>query len=438
LSFALRARLVGTLLASLLASTAVAADFIAGVDASHLKFFEDHGVVYRESGDIRDALEVFRSRNMNCVRLRLFTSSSTQAQADPYNRINNLDYTVPLAARVKKAGLKFLLDFHYSDTWADPGKQTKPAAWTNLSFSALEQRMLEYNSNCIVAFKAVGAMPDYVQVGNEITSGILWPDGRVGGAYESPTQWSQLSRLLKAAIRGIRDASGNEPPKVMIHIDRGGDWTATQWYFDNLERQQVEFDFIGQSYYPFWHGSLGALRDCLTRAADRYGKPVVVAETAFPWTNSADVVGFPATPEGQSRYVLRLAEIVKGVPGGLGRGIIWWGTEYQRLNGVGTAGFEYRSFFDTGGNILPAAATLGQLAAAVKLKSELAGTNMMVNWPFSGGNLLLTTTTNLWPPTVWEPFAGEVQTTSMTSKTVIPIGSDQGRFFRLEQTAPRL
>jgi arabinogalactan endo-1,4-beta-galactosidase len=349
----------------------LAGDFIAGVDASHLKFFEDRGVVYRESGEPRDPLELLKRRGVNCVRLRLFTSSTAQAQGDAYNRINNLDYTVPLAARVKQAGLTFLLDFHYSDTWADPGKQAKPSAWTNLSFAGLEQRMLDYNSNCIAAFKAAGAMPDYVQVGNEIIGGLLWPDGRVGGAYENPTQWSQLGRLLKAAIRGIKDAAVGQPPKIMIHIDRGGDWAATQWYFDNLQRQQVEFDLMGQSYYPFWHGGLSALRDCLTRSANRYGKPVVVAETAFPWTNSAEVVGFPATPSGQSQYVIELAKIVKSLPGGLGRGIIWWGTEYQRLNGVGTAGFEYRSFFDTGGNILPAAGALGQLAAAVKLKGNL-------------------------------------------------------------------
>ena len=410
----------------------VAGDFVAGVDASHLRFFEDRGIVYREAGQVQDALAILQRRGVTCVRLRLFTSSAAQAQADPYNRINNLDYTVPLAARVKQAGLKFLLDFHYSDTWADPGKQTKPMAWTNLSFTELEQRMVEYNSNCIASFKGGGAMPDYVQVGNEITSGLLWPDGRVGGAYENPTQWSQLGRLIKAAIRGIRDAAGAQPPKIMIHIDRGGDWAATQWYFDNLRQQNVEFDLIGQSYYPFWHGDLNALRDCLNRTAGRYGKPVVVAETAFPWTNSTDVVGIPATPAGQSSYVIELAEVVKGVPGGLGRGIFWWGTEYQRLNGVNTAGFEYRSFFNVGGDVLPAAETLGQLSAPVALRAGLDGTNLALSWPLSGAGLSLTTSTSLSPPALWSRSTNDIQTTGRAFGTTLPMGAEPGRFFRLQ------
>jgi arabinogalactan endo-1,4-beta-galactosidase len=402
------------------------------VDASHLRFFEDRGVVYREAGQVQDALAILGRRGVTCVRLRLFTSSAAQAQADPYNRINNLDYTVPLAVRAKQAGLRFLLDFHYSDTWADPGNQARPAAWTNLSFPELEQRMVEYNRNCIASFRAAGAMPDYVQVGNEITSGLLWPDGRVGGAYENPTQWSQLGRLIKAAIRGIQDAAGAQPPKIMIHIDRGSDWVATQWYFDNLRQQNVEFDLIGQSYYPFWHGDLNALRDCLTRTADRYGKPVVVAETAFPWTNSTDVVGLPATPAGQSSYVIELAKVVKGVPGGWGLGIFWWGTEYQHLNGVNTAGFEYRSFFDTASDVLPAAEALGQLVAPLVLRVASAGTNLILTWPLSGAGLSLTTSTNLSLPAIWSPSTHTIQTIGMTFGTTLPMSDEPGRFFRLE------
>jgi arabinogalactan endo-1,4-beta-galactosidase len=108
------------------------AEFIAGADFSHLKFFEDRGIVYKDEGEWRDGLEIVKKRGLTCVRLRLFTSNADQAQLNPYNYTNNLDYTLPLAVRVKKAGLKFLLDFHYSDSWADPGKQRKPAAWTNL------------------------------------------------------------------------------------------------------------------------------------------------------------------------------------------------------------------------------------------------------------------------------------------------------------------
>jgi arabinogalactan endo-1,4-beta-galactosidase len=175
--------LILTLLLLFAASGSQGADFISGADVSHLCFFEERGVIYQEAGQPQDALEMLRRHCLTCVRLRLFTSSAEQAQADPYDCINNLAYTLPLAVRAKKAGLQLMLDFHYSDTWADPGHQTKPAAWTNLAFPLLEEQMYEYNRNCLAAFKAAGAMPEFVEVGNEITSGLLWPDGRVGGSY---------------------------------------------------------------------------------------------------------------------------------------------------------------------------------------------------------------------------------------------------------------
>ncbi len=156
------------------------------------------------------------------MRLRLFTSSPAQAQADLYNYTNNLDYTLPLALRVKNAGLQFMLDFHYSDTWADPGHQAKPAAWANLTFSQLVAQLRQYSSNCVATFKAAGVTPDYVQVGNEITSGLLWPDGQVRGACDTSSQWSKLGQLLASAITGIREAAAAGAPKIVIHIDRGG------------------------------------------------------------------------------------------------------------------------------------------------------------------------------------------------------------------------
>src|SRR5690348_1606326 len=173
-----------------------AQEFMAGADLSHLAFFESRGVTYRDNGQAQDALALLKQRGLTWVRLRLFTSSDAQAQADPYNYLNNQAYSLPLALRVKKAGLRLLLDFHYSDTWADPGHQRKPAAWTNLTFVQLVQQMHDYNSNAIAAFNAAGAMPDCVQIGNEITSGLLWPDGEVGGSYETPAQWAQLGQLL--------------------------------------------------------------------------------------------------------------------------------------------------------------------------------------------------------------------------------------------------
>jgi len=393
----------------LASSNAAAQEFLAGADLSHLSFFESRGIAYRAGGEAGDALALLKARGLNCVRLRLFTSSPAQAMAAPYDYINNLDYTLPLAVRVKQAGLPLWLDFHYSDTWADPGHQAKPSTWTNLVFEPLSRQLRQYSSNCVAAFKAAGAMPDYVQVGNEIISGFLWTDGKVGGSYDTLQQWARLGQLLSAAIAGIEDASGADRPRIILHIDRGGDWQGTQWFFDHLTQQGIAFDLIGLSYYPFWHGSLDDLRTCLTNAATAYGKPVLIAETAFPWTNSADLYGIPATPAGQMQYVAKLAQIIKSVPAGRGMGICWWGTEYQSVPGLNLAGFDQRSLFDGSGNLLPAAEALGQLAAPLRLGAVLAGELVDFTWPLSGAGATLFRSTQLGASNAWLPVTNPVQ-----------------------------
>ena len=421
-----------TVVIGLLSTGAHAAGFIAGADFSHLGFFEDRGVVYKEGGEPAEALAILKRGGLNCVRLRLFTSSAEQARSDAYNFTNNLEYTLLLAARVKRAGLQLMLDFHYSDSWADPGKQNKPAAWAGLNFAGLEQRMYDYNSNTIAAFKAAGAMPEYVQVGNEIISGMLWPEGRVGGSSDTPPQWTNFTRLVKAAIRGIKDAAGTNAPKIIIHIDRGGDWGGTQWFFDNLVQRQVEFDIIGESYYPWWHGSLTALRTCLNNAANKYGKPLIVIETAFPWTNSTNIVGIPASPEGQTQFVTELAKIIKAVPNGRGIGICWWGTEYVRLQGAALAGFDRRSFFDYEGNALPVVRAVGQLAAPVRMRADFRDSALTLQWPLSGAALSLASSTNLTHQS-WERVTNSVQSTGAVFSVTLDTGDNAlEQFYRLQ------
>jgi len=406
--------------------------FLSGADMSHLRFFEDRGITYRHNGQAGDAFEILRAQGINCIRLRLFTSSAAQAQNNPYNYINNLDYTVPLAARVKAAGLKLMIDFHYSDSWADPGKQTKPAGWTNLNFVQLEAEIRSYSSNTIALFKAADALPDYVQVGNEITPGMLWDDGRVGGGFENATQWSQLGQLLSSAVQGIKEAAGTNPPAIILHIDRGGDWSATQWFFDRVASEHVPYDIIGLSYYPFWHGTLNDLQTCMNNAAARYQKPVIVAETDFPFSNSTNIFGIPASTNGQVQYVTALAEVVRGVPGGLGAGIFWWAAEYQQLNGYGLAGFDRKSLFGTNGDVLPAAAALGQLAAPLVLTGSVHGAALELRWPLSGAGMSLVSTTSPAPTAVWKPVTNPVVNTNLQYRTSVPVGPDPGRYFRLQ------
>ncbi len=340
--------------------------FLAGADFSDLAFFESRGVNYKDGGKTMDGLQILKNHGVNLVRLRLWTSSTNQAAANPYNYGNNLPYTLPLAQRVKKAGLLFSLDFHYSDTWADPGKQFTPAAWTNLDISQLVAEMREYNSNTIAAFAAAGAMPDYVQVGNEITGGMLWPLGRVSGHGEG--SWTNLAQLMNAAIQGIHEganASGAKMSKIVVHIDRGADWNTTKWFFDNLDARKVPYDIIGESYYPFFHGPLTNLSICLSNAAIRYHKPVMVAEVAFPWTNlvtrwTNKLYGFEPTVSGQVEFMNSVRKVVDSVPDHLGAGILYWGAEYQPMNGGAGGGFSTASLFDFQGNVLPVADALGK------------------------------------------------------------------------------
>lgn len=412
-------------------NTSGPADFIVGADMSHLRFFEDRGVTYRVNGQAQDALAILKARGFNCVRLRLFTSSAAQAQADAYNYTNNLSYTVPLAVRVKSAGLKLLLDFHYSDSWADPGQQTKPAAWTSLTFAQLKSQLREYNSNTIAAFSAAGALPDLVQIGNEITPGMLWSEGRVGGSFNTPAQWSQLAQLLTNAIQGVRDAAGLSMPKIIIHLDRGGDWNTTRSFFDNLVTQQVPFDIIGQSYYPWWHGDLNALRTCLNNAAVRYGKPIMVMETAFPRSYSTNIFGIPATPAGQVQFVAELAKVIKSVPDHCGAGAFWWGAEFQHVPSANLAGFDQRSLFGADGNVLPAAAAFGAMAAPVTISPSLSNNLMILKWPLSGAGMALQSTTNVNPP-VWTNTTNAVQDTNAVFSTSVPLDGATSRFFRLQ------
>lgn len=427
-----------TLTASILLAAAAPAfgDFISGADFSDVAYFQSQGVSYLDGGVPQaEPLTVLKNHGLTCVRLRLWTSSAAQALSDPYDYINNMTYTVPLAVRVKNAGLQFMLDFHYSDTWADPGHQSIPAAWSSLTFTQLVQQMHDYNSNCIVQFSTNGAMPDYVQVGNEITGGMLWPYGAVTNSIHALQQWSQLAQLINAAIQGVKDGAGtNVPPKIVIHIDRGGDWGGTEYFFDNLIfSQHVSFDVIGESYYPLYHGPLSGLQNCLTNAAVRYNKPMIVAETDFPWTwypSTTNLFGILTTTNGQVQFTAALAQVVKGVPGNLGTGIFWWGTEYQEVAAANQAGTGDRSFFDSQGNVLPVADAFGALVAPLEVSAAMTGGSLALDWPLSGAGMLLVSTTNLSSP-VWLNVTNAIQNTGTLFNATLPVGADS-RFYRLQ------
>lgn len=335
--------------------------FLVGGDLSFLAREEQLGAVYKGGGKPRDALQIFKAHGWNIVRLRLWVHPTGQREY-----INDLPYTVALAKRIKKAGLKLLLDLHYSDTWADPGHQAKPAAWKDLPFDALTRQVQTYTRGVLATLRVSDALPDIVAVGNETINGMLWPDGHV----EEPNGWNKYGTLLKAGIAGVREGAGPLPsPLIMVHINNGADTGLTQWFFDHLspKTQGIDFDMIGLSYYPDGKNTLAQLKNALAVAARKYGKPLVIAETAFPQNGAAGpnqsvYAEYGRTPEGQRRFLADLVTAVRQTPGGLGRGVIYWQPEWVPIQGLPNYNGG-NALFDDQFNALPGLGALAPLQA---------------------------------------------------------------------------
>lgn len=349
--------LVAAFTSSIVNAQTDSTEFIKGADVSFIPQIEDLGGVYKVNRVSQDPLKIFKDHGFNFIRLKLWHT--------PSENYNNLEKVLYMAKRIKDGDLKFLLNVHYSDTWADPGRQRKPAAWVGVPFEALKDSVYQYTKNVMRALCDQQTLPDMVQIGNEITPGMLWDDGRVGGSFDTPQQWSKLGELIKAGIRGVRESCGaGDSVRIMIHLDRGGDNAACRWYFDNLLAQGVEFDIIGLSYYPWWHGTLNAVRANLDNLALRYGKDLVIAETAYPWTlqwfdNRNNIVGsanqlhagYPATVDGQAAFLRELIKIVRNVKNERGRGLFYWAPEYISVQPLGSS-WENNTLFDFNNNAL--------------------------------------------------------------------------------------
>jgi len=311
-------------------------EYIIGADLSDLKKAEDSGFSFKENNIAKPGLLIFKDHGYNWIRLRLFHT--------PSRMHNNLEYTIALAKKAKENGFKFLLDFHYADSWADPGNQTIPKAWTGMSHNQLERAVFEYTRVTIKAFKEAGVLPEMVQIGNEVGNGILWPDGKL------PANWDNFAKLLKAGINGVNAGCDSmDRPKFMIHLNEGGNKNLTKNFFDMVLFYGIDFDYIGQSYYPWWHGSLLDLRNNMIFMAETYKKPIILVEVAYNYTPAeykSKRAPFAETPEGQKEFLDEVNRIVLNTPDNLGVGIFWWEPATM-------ASYKTRSFFDEKGNVLP-------------------------------------------------------------------------------------
>lgn len=351
--------------------------FIRGADISTLASVEALGGRCYEHQQPHDCLQILRHHGFNYVRLRLWNDPYDSNGVSYGGGNDNLWTVMRLAQRAKMRGYKILLDFHYSDFWVDPGKQVKPKAWQDLDLAELTSAVHDYTLQVMLLLKIAGAEPDMVQIGNEINGGMLWPEGRSYGG--DGQEFDHLAQLIQAGSRAVREVNGHHT-RIMLHLAEGGNNSTFRWWFDEITERNVDFDIIGMSYYPYWHGTLDALQTNMEDMISRYHKDVMIAETAYGFTtdngdslannfseNEAETAGYPATPAGQAAFISDLMDRVAALPDHHGLGIFYWepawlpvgvswatpaGMQYSGDEGsVGNA-WENQALFDFDGNVL--------------------------------------------------------------------------------------
>lgn len=373
-------------------------EFVKGFDVSTLLEVEACGGRFYDMGVQRDALEILKSYGGNWVRLRVWNDPYSENKESYGAGECSLERMLILAKRAKALGMEWLLDLHYSDFWADPGKQTIPKEWqkdieefltgrtdifaqNKAAVAFLEQSVYDYTKRVLEICRAQGCLPGMVQVGNELSNGLLWPYGRV-------PEYENLARFVNAGVRAVREIS--KELRVMVHLDNGGNSELYERWFDRFRDNGGDWDVIGLSYYPFWHGSLEDLRANMENIAARYGKELMLAEVSMGYTTQdyaeyeklperkgaptrpelTAKVPYPMTPQGQADFIRAVLEVLAKIPGGKGKGFFWWepawipvpgsgwatrpGWEYVHEKGPGGNEWANQALFDFDGNTLPA------------------------------------------------------------------------------------
>jgi arabinogalactan endo-1,4-beta-galactosidase len=368
--------------------------FIVGADVSTLLAVERGGARFQTSaGQTTSALHLLRDAGMGWARLRLWHTPFNASDVFEGERLvsrkgdpvgggdNGLETTLALARRVRALGLKWLLCIHYSDFWADPGKQHKPAAWAKLEGAALEEAVKQYTADVLKRLADQGTPPHMVQIGNEVNGGMLWPSGKTW--REKPDEQiggqAAFHSLLAAGISAVRELDkprGTVTP-VMLHVAFSGDGKSRQTLqsvYGGFEAAKLDYDVIGLSWYPYWHDPIQSLRDNLAELGARLGKPLILVETAYAWrpdnpggrpslfeAKPAVTATWPASPQGQAQFTRDVIQAVAQVPQGLG--VFWWEPAWMVAPGAGWRtgegnGWANQTLFDTEGRPLPALNTL--------------------------------------------------------------------------------
>lgn len=375
-------------------------EFVKGMDLSTLLELERCGAKYYDEGKETDILAVMKKYDVDTIRIRLWNDPWSESGESYGAGENDLKTSLEIAKRVTAAGFGVLLNFHYSDFWADPGKQFKPKAWVSYGVEELEKAVYDFTFGVMNKFLENGVNITMVQVGNELSNGLLWPEGKV-------PNYDNIARFVNAGIRAVRKADERrilgvingvnekcrelEKIPVMIHLDNGGNNALYREWFDNFIRRGEDFEIIGLSYYPFWHGSLQMLTDNMNDIAERYGKDLIVAEVSMGYTMEdykeyeklsdeerkgyatkpalVEKIEYPMTEQGQYDFMEDFLNRISHIKGGKGRGFFYWEPAWIPVEGSGWAtpaslkyiedpgpcGNEWanQALFDYDGNALP-------------------------------------------------------------------------------------
>jgi arabinogalactan endo-1,4-beta-galactosidase len=271
------------------------------------------------------------------------------------------------AKRVKSAGLSFMLDFHYSDSWADPSKQTKPSAWSSLAASSLPGQLYTYTKDVLTQFKSGGVTPDSIQIGNEITFGMLWNDGRVSArsdSYNTDAQWNRFLSMLTQCSKACREIFPSA--QIIVHTEQSGDVETTRSYYSKIK--SIDYDVIGLSYYPFWHGTLDMLEKVLTMLNTEFSsKSVIIAEVAYCYNQAgmpSDIkhtMPWAASESGQAEFTKDFVKTIKAHSNV--KGAFWWFPEETYSPNKRISADLHRGLFSNrNGKVLPALAEYVKMA----------------------------------------------------------------------------
>lgn len=345
-------------------------DFIKGADVSIMPELERNGTKFYDNGIEQDGLTILKNHGVNWIRVRIWNNPYVVGPEGVGGGNTDETKAIEMAKRAKALGMKVLVDFHYSDFWVDPGQQKKPDAWKNDSGDKLVDDVYAYTAKVMQDFNAQGVTPDMVQVGNELNNGMLWPEAQL--TEDNPNGYKFLAKLLNAGLQAVHDNDKDNKVKTMIHL-AGVDVNLYHTFFDNLivKNKVNDFDIIGMSFYPFWHGTMDDLKNTMNDVSAKYNKDVIAVETAFGYTledadfeknnfgtNEEKVGGYKATVQGQATGLRDVMATVASVNDNRGLGIFYWAPDWVinekvgwKSNGGGN-GWDNLTLFDTKGNAL--------------------------------------------------------------------------------------